>query len=309
MNDFKVSKVYFYRGPSHYLDRQAMVFNLWLDPEGGPREHFREAVAAQFPALADDWPENLAELFCRVLVQVLKMDIDLFVNRWDISRDGDEHVLAVEYLDDVISEDAAYLVRDWFQALSAGRDFDFPGEFLKLQDEFDRTLFGGPTLYSLIEAGLQRGIQVLYLEEENQFMWGYGERHVRGRSTTFHTDGIKDTEFTTFKDRVKEFLLIRGFPTPVGANCFTEEDAVAEAARLGFPVVVKPVAGHKGQGVVTNIESDEGVRRAFNKIVEAASSRCTATTTACWRSTASLRPASNGCRPTSTATARAPSRS
>jgi cyanophycin synthetase len=36
---------------------------------------------------------------------------------------------------------------------------------------------------------------------------------------------------------------------------------------LGFPVVVKPVAGHKGQGVTTGIESEEEVRKAFNNII------------------------------------------
>jgi len=108
---------------------------------------------------------------------------------------------------------------------------------------------------------------VLYLPEENQFQWGYGKKQIRGRSTTLHVDGIKDTEFTMFKDMCKEFLLLRGFPTPVGRNCFTKEECVAEAEQLGFPVVVKPVAGHKGQGVVTNIETADGVRSAFDNII------------------------------------------
>jgi cyanophycin synthetase len=55
------------------------------------------------------------------------------------------------------------------------------------------------------EAGFKRNIPVHYLVEENQFQWGYGKRHVRGRSTTFHTDGIKDTEFTMYKDMCKTF--------------------------------------------------------------------------------------------------------
>ena len=50
-----------------------------------------------------------------------------------------------------------------------------------------------------------------------------------------------------------------------------EEEIVAEALKLGFPVVVKPVAGHKGQGVTTGIESEEEVLKAYNNILKARS--------------------------------------
>src|ERR1035437_4691107 len=101
----------------------------------------------------------------------------------------------------------------------------------------------------MVVAGIKLNIPVFYLFEENEFQWGYGKKQLRGRSTTFHTDGIKDTEFTMFKDMVADFLMLCGFPTPIGKNCYDEEEIVKEALKLGFPVVVKPVAGHKGQGV------------------------------------------------------------
>ncbi|MCD4665837.1 MAG: hypothetical protein K8R68_11260, partial [Bacteroidales bacterium] len=196
-----------------------------------------------------------------------KMDIDLFINKYAISIDGDDYVIAVEFLDEEVAEESVYLVRDWFRAITEDRDINFGDEFLKLQEDFDSTLFGGPTIYSLIEAGLKRSIPVFFLFEENQFQWGYGKKNLRGRSTTVSTDGIKDTEFTMYKDMVGDFLMMCGFPTPIGKNCFDENEIVDEALKLGFPVVVKPVAGHKGQGVVTGIENEEGVKKAFNDIL------------------------------------------
>ena len=97
---------------------------------------------------------------------------------------------------------------------------------------------------------------------------GYGVKQLRGRSTTFHTDGVKDTEFTMFKDMCADFLMKCGFPTPSGVNCFTEEDALTEAHNHKWPVVVKPVNGHKGQGVTTGIMSDEEVKKAFQNILK-----------------------------------------
>jgi cyanophycin synthetase len=73
-----------------------------------------------------------------------------------------------------------------------------------------------------------------------------------------------------FKDMVGDFLTMCGFPTPIGVNCFEEEKILVEAQKIGFPVVVKPVAGHKGQGVTTGINTLEEVLYAFRKITTAA---------------------------------------
>ncbi len=268
--DFKPRKFYAYNGPNFYLDRQALVFNLFIAPQGDSVEFYKAEIVKHLPKLQEIETPYVVYLFAEVIMQVLKMDIDLYVSKYAISSDGDEYVIAVEYLDEEIAEEAVFLVSDWFRAITNNIKFDFEKEFLKLQQDFDKTLYGGPTLYALIEAGVKLNIPVCYLYEENQFMWGYGKKQLRGRSTTFQTDSIKDTEFTMYKDMVADFLEMCGFPTPKGKNCFDEEDIVQEALALGFPVVVKPVAGHKGQGVTTGIESESEVRIAFKKIVAAA---------------------------------------
>ncbi|MGD0710948.1 MAG: acetate--CoA ligase family protein [Bacteroidales bacterium] len=269
-NDFTLSKFYPYNGPNLYLDRQALVFNIFIAPAGESVDYFKQEVSKLIPKIAQKETPYMIDLFCEVLLHVMKMDIDLYVNKYAISNDGEDYVVAIEYLDKYVAEDAAYLTSDWFRAISANKQFDFAGEFLKLQAAFDKTLFGGPTIYSLVEAGVKLNIPVTYLFEENEFQWGYGKKQLRGRSTTFHTDGIKDTEFTMYKDMVADFLMLCGFPTPIGKNCYDEDEIVKEALKLGFPVVVKPVAGHKGQGVTTGIESEEEVRKAFNKITASA---------------------------------------
>lgn len=265
--DFKVRKFYYYNGPNYYLDTQAVVFNIFIAPNGDSVEFMKEKIVEVFPNFAEKEFQYVIDLYAAVLMHVMKMDIDLYINKHSITTDGDEYTVAIEFLDRYVAEDAATLVANWFRAISNDTQFDMDSEFKALQADFDKTFFGGPTLYSLIEAGLKRNIPVFYLNEENQFQWGYGKKQLRGRSTTFHTDSIKDTEFTMFKDMVGDFLIKHGLPTPIGKNCFSEEEIVAEAKVLGFPVVVKPVAGHKGQGVVTGIETIEEVLNAFRAIV------------------------------------------
>ncbi|MCX7697550.1 MAG: acetate--CoA ligase family protein [Bacteroidales bacterium] len=267
MKDFKVSKFAFYDGPNYYLPKKAMVFNIFIAPVGDTVEFYKEKVGEVIPALKESKAERVVEFFAEVLLHTLKMDIDLYLKDYRISRDRDEYVIAIEYFDKRVAENCAYLVSDWFYALSKDRRFDFIGEWKKLQDDFDKTLFGGPTLYSLIEAGLKRNIPIFYIWEENEFQWGYGKKQLRGRSTTFHNDGIKDTEFTMYKDMVGEFLEMCGFPTPRGYNTFSEDAAVDAAEKVGYPCVVKPVNGHKGQGVTTGIMNADQVREAYQKII------------------------------------------
>ncbi|NSW45234.1 MAG: acetate--CoA ligase family protein [Bacteroidales bacterium] len=270
-NDFKVSKFQAYTGPNYYLDRAALVFNIFISPVGDSVDFFKEHVSKVFPKALEWETPYVIDLFCKVLLETLKMDIDLFINKYSISTDGDEYVVAIEYLDKKVAKEAVYLVSDWFYAITNDDyKFDFVKKWQELQAKFDKTLYGGPTIYSLIEAGLKRDIPVIYLYEENQFMWGYGKKQLRGRSTTFHNDGIKDTEFTMYKDMVGDFLVKCGFPTPQGTNCYTEEEVLEAVKKLSFPVVVKPVAGHKGQGVTTGIENEAQALEAFRKIVKAA---------------------------------------
>lgn len=269
--DFHVHKFYTYTGPNFYLDRRSIVFNLSLNPEGETVGFYEDVVFKAFPALeALPVATNVAEFFAMTVLHLMKMDIDLFIDKYAISRDEEEWVIAIEFLDEKIAVACIKLVRDWFRAIDKGEDFDIMTPWVALQGKFDRTLFGGPTIYSLYEAGLKRDIPVHFLFTENQFQWGYGKKQIRGRSTTFHVDGIKDTEFTMYKDMCGDFLQLCGFPTPRGENCFEEDEAVEVAIELGYPVVVKPVAGHKGQGVVTGIMDEAGVRKAFQNVINLA---------------------------------------
>ncbi len=271
-NDFDVRRFYFYYGPNHYLSSRALVFNLFITPDGPEADFYKPFILEAFPSLKSFNIQTVADLFANTLLQVLRMDIDLYINDFSISEDGEDYVIAIEFLDEYTAEDAVILVSDWFKAINEGKnkEFNFPKKFEVLQSVFDKSILGGPTLYAMVEAGMKNDIPVFFLEEENQFQWGYGVKQLRGRSTTFHTDSIKDTEFTMYKDMVTEFLVMCGFPTPQGRNCFTEAEAVSEARKLGFPVVVKPVAGHKGIGVTTGIKNESEVKIAFQNIVDSA---------------------------------------
>ena len=268
MSAFETKPYRYYQGANFYLERQAFVFDLLSAPEGRDLEIVRKEAERVFPVLKKAKVKDAANLFAETLLHVLKMDINLSVDHSDVSRNGHGWRIAVECVDRDITDRCVTEIEYWFNQVLDDREHDFAKVFGEIQQKFDRSLLGGPTIYSLYEGARKRGIPVHFIEEENQFQWGYGCKQIRGRSTIVSTDGIKDTEFTTYKDMVGEFLASRGFPTPVSKTFFTEEEVVEEAEKLGWPVVVKPVAGHKGHGVTTNIRTERDVRRAFRVAME-----------------------------------------
>ena len=85
MADFKVHKFKYYTGPNYFLDRSAMVFNLYVDPEGNKADFYKEKVLEKFPKLAEDYPSSVVDLFAECVIEVLKMDIDLYINNYRIT--------------------------------------------------------------------------------------------------------------------------------------------------------------------------------------------------------------------------------
>ena len=192
--NFSVGKFYPYSGPNFYLSGPAMVFNIYIDPSSPDANFFKEKIVEKFPIINEDYPTEVVQLYGKVLQQVFKMNLNLFVDKYSIKQDGEEWTIAVESLDDYLSEDSILFVSDWFNAIiKQDNAFEFDKKFEQLQKDFDRTLYGGPTIYSLIEAGIKRGVPVHYLYEENSFQWGHGKKQQRGRSSIFHSDFMLET--------------------------------------------------------------------------------------------------------------------
>jgi len=55
-----------------------------------------------------------------------------------------------------------------------------------------------------------------------------------------------------------------GLPVPRSQSVRTVDDAVRLANRIRYPVVLKPLDGNHGRGVMLDLRSDADVRRAFD---------------------------------------------
>ncbi len=267
---FDIFNIRHYIGSNPYLNKAALVFDFaltgYLPPL--PLEEYVQRVSEVYPHLGDQTYESYPHLFARTVSEVNKLDMGLHLDSWSVKPYGDYTRIAFETLHARTSRSVVYLVWDWFEAIAQGEEFTFDAQIKKLQNIFRQSVYGGPTVYALLRTAHDKAIPAFYLWDEGLMQYGYGKKLVRGIATTFDCDSHLDSDFTTRKDDCKAFLANLGFPVPKGDVVVSLGEALATADRIGYPVAVKPVSGHKGIGVTADVQNAEELKAAFARAIK-----------------------------------------
>jgi cyanophycin synthetase len=123
----------------------------------------------------------------------------------------------------------------------------------------------GPTTRSLVAEARRRGIPAERLDSQSLVQLGQGARRKLLRASITGDTSQIAVQTAGDKAMTKAVLSAVGVPTPRGAVVKTADDAVAEAARLGGPVVLKPLDGNHGRGVNVGLRTPEAVRWGFDQ--------------------------------------------
>ncbi|HEY9908236.1 MAG TPA: hypothetical protein V6D18_11610 [Thermosynechococcaceae cyanobacterium] len=267
---FDVFNTQFFAGANPYLNTGAFVFDLALTGNTPPLalEEYAAIVSDRYPSLKGQ-PRSYGNLFAQTVAEVSKLEMDLHFDRWSIQAHGERFRVAVEAIHQRTARSVVYCVWDWFESITKNQFFNLDDQIEVIQQMFRQSVYGGPTVYALLKTAADKGIPAFYLWEERLMQYGYGRKLVRGVATTFDTDSHLDSDFTTRKDDCKSFLGELGFPVPRGEVLRSLREALTAADRIGYPVAVKPVAGHKGIGVTAAVQDDEELEAAFDRAVEA----------------------------------------
>lgn len=260
-----------YAGANPYLETAALVFDLAITGSRNPLplETFVAEIGSRYPQILNDTYESHAQLFARTATEVGKLDMNLYFHHWSTKPNGNAVKIALEAIHARTARATVYAVWDWFEAIQNDEDFPLDEQITVLQEMFRNSVYGGPTVYSLMRSAAEKGIPTFYLWDEGLMQYGYGKKHVRGQATTFDCDSHLDSDFTTRKDDCKAFLATLGFPVPKGDIVMTESGALAAAREIGYPVAIKPVSGHKGIGVTADVQDAEELEAAFRRALKA----------------------------------------
>lgn len=261
-----------YGGPNPYLNTAAYVFDLALTGNTAPLAiaDYLAVICDRYPQLQDQNYASLAHLFACTAAEVSRLEMDLHLTGWSLSAcPKDCHRIAIQTLHAKTSHRVVYSIWDWFEAITRDQPFAIGDQIRSMQEQFRRSVYGGPTAYALLRTAEQLGIPAFYLWDEGLMQYGYGKNQVRGAATTFDPDSHLDSDFTTRKDDCKAFLQTLGFPVPQGEIVYSVDEALVVARRIGYPIAIKPVVGHKGIGVTADVRDADELEQAFERAVEA----------------------------------------
>jgi cyanophycin synthetase len=268
---FDIFKFKHYIGPNPYLDAGALVFDFAVTEFTRPLpiEDYVSIIGDRYPHLRDETFDSYAHLFARTVSEVGKLDMGLHLDRWSIKPYESYATISIQSLHERTTRSVLYFVWDWFEAITQHKDITFEEQLSTLQSKFRLSVYGGPTVYALLRTADKKAIPTFYLWDEGLTQYGYGKKQVRGVATTFDSDSHLDSDFTTRKDDCKAFLKTLGFPVPKGDIVNAERQALSVAKNIGYPVAVKPVAGHKGIGVTAEVRDEYELKSAFRRALQA----------------------------------------
>jgi cyanophycin synthetase len=147
---------------------------------------------------------------------------------------------------------------------SVAPDFDFHRErdaFIRFAQR--RAL--GPSTASLVHAAEARGIPWIRLNEYSLIQFGHGRYQQRIQATVTSRTPHIAVEIASDKEETNRILANLGLPVPAQRLVTSQEEAVIQAERMGYPVVVKPLNANHGRGVSLNLTQSDQVRTAFDQ--------------------------------------------
>lgn len=123
----------------------------------------------------------------------------------------------------------------------------------------------GPSTAALVAEAQRRHIPVFRLDKASLIQLGTGHRQRRIRASVTGATSLIGAELAANKQAAKEMLASIGIPVPAGELVRAPVEAQRAAAKLGWPVVVKPLDGNQGRGVTTGVADAKNLRDAFQR--------------------------------------------
>jgi len=184
--------------------------------------------------------------------------------------------MVFQYKDEAVGRGASALALNLIHSLLPSElrpddaledDWDFSDERDSFIRYAQRRAFG-PSTASLVAAAEERDIPWLRLNRHSLVQFGHGRYQHRIQATTTGMTSNIAVELASDKEETNSILRDLGLPVPKQKVVRRARDAVRAAERIGYPVVLKPLAGNHGRGVAINLRSPEDVEAGFEKARE-----------------------------------------
>ena len=282
--DLKIISSRVYRGPNvwHYEPAIQLVVDLGV-LEDFPTDKlpgFADGLVERLPGLTNHtcsrgrrggfverlhegtWLGHVAEHVALQLQQTVGHDMRRGKTRQVKGERGRYNVIYAYYDESVglaAGELAVRLVND---LVAPDPDFHFDEALERFIVRGERTAFG-PSTQAIVDEAVSRDIPYLRLNTASLVQLGQGVHQKRIRATMTSQTSSVAVDIASNKELTLNLLSAAGLPVPKSGSVRTVDEAVRLANRTGYPVVLKPLDGNHGRGVMLDLRNDDEVRRAF----------------------------------------------
>ncbi|MCF0148050.1 MAG: cyanophycin synthetase [Clostridium sp.] len=136
-------------------------------------------------------------------------------------------------------------------------------DFLKevLRDEIS-----GPSTKSICDYAKEIGLPVIDFGSEDFYQIGYGKQGKIIENSIGYDTKCVSVDIACDKLITKELLKIHNIPVARGSKVQNIINLLKEAEEIGYPVVLKPQYGNKGNGVILNIKNEKELLNSYKKL-------------------------------------------
>jgi cyanophycin synthetase len=123
----------------------------------------------------------------------------------------------------------------------------------------------GPSTYALVSEAVSRNIPYIRINRNSLIQLGYGVHQKRIQATMTCKTSCFAVEIAADKNATKDMLEEAGVPVPRGEKVYDFAELRRAVEQLGYPVVIKPLDGHHGDGASINVRNWKEAHLGFKE--------------------------------------------
>lgn len=276
-NDFfmKILKIQALRGPNIWSIQRKKLIQMRLDLgelEQQPTNKipgFRQRIEVMFPSMFEHrcsegtpggffyrvergtWMGHVIEHIALEIQTLAGMDTGF--GRTRETRTPGIYNVVFSYVEEQVGLYAAEASVAIAEALIVGTEYDLEQDIQKMREIRERVRLG-PSTGSLVDEAVARDIPWIRMGTNSLIQLGYGVNQVRFQATITQNTSSIAVDIACNKELTKKMLDDANIPVPKGDICVDEEDVEAAIARIGYPLVLKPLDGNHGKGASINVK-------------------------------------------------------
>ena len=177
----------------------------------------------------------------------------------------DLYYIIFQYEYKKVGIETARLAVDLINSLIKGENIDFEKRMDLLEEILSREVIG-PSTGAIKEAAERYGLPVFQIGDSGFYQIGYGKQGRIIEGTIGNNTSCIAADIASDKYLTKELLRGQNIPVAEGFMVGNIFRLLRGVDKLGYPIVIKPRYGCKGQGIKLNIKNEKELLESYNEV-------------------------------------------